>query len=93
MIDMWSRSLLFGIERTESYSAFFLTNFMRILSIALNNNSMAAWDYLHRVPCVSTYRPRLLLRRPDEAYVVSDLLASMQIDDAQSLTRGILFLE
>ncbi|KAI0656844.1 hypothetical protein C8Q70DRAFT_1158814, partial [Cubamyces menziesii] len=93
VIEMWTRGLLYGIRHTESYSPLFLTNFMRILRIALSNDPTAAWDYLHRVPCVSTYRPRLLLRGLDEVYAVSDLLASMQVDDEQSLNKGILFLD
>ncbi|KAI0327262.1 hypothetical protein GY45DRAFT_1428013 [Cubamyces sp. BRFM 1775] len=93
VIEMWARNLLFGIGRTESYSALFLTNLMRVLRIALDKNPTAAWEYLPRVPCVSTYRPKLLLRRPDEAYIVSDLLASMQNDDTQSLNRCVLFLD
>ncbi|KAI0369978.1 hypothetical protein BV20DRAFT_945276 [Pilatotrama ljubarskyi] len=93
VVQVWVRDLLYDLKPFggPKGALMFLTTLIRATRICLVAPSKNP-DYLQRIPSVAVYRPENLLRNPEKAYVVHDLLSFMQNGEEKSLTRGILFM-
>lgn len=92
VVKSWVKELVYKLDPYEPPNLF-LTSLIRVARLAFTFDRKGAHNYLHRAPCVISYRPPPLLRGPDKAYVVHDILLSMQNDHISAFNQGILFLK
>ncbi|KAL7285962.1 hypothetical protein ACG7TL_001077 [Trametes sanguinea] len=94
IVDFWIRDLLYSLDpcRSVDFRTPFLGTLMRVARVAVTCGKKGIAEYIWRVPCVATSRPEQLLRGPDKAYIVRDMVAFMQNNDPTALNRGALFL-
>ena len=92
VVATWARESLYELDPHKSLRMF-VTAFVRMATLALEFSQKDASEYLQRVQCVARFRPSMLSRGPEKAYVVQDLLSLMTNSDAMSLNRGILFMK
>ncbi|KAI0757678.1 hypothetical protein C8Q80DRAFT_1134850 [Daedaleopsis nitida] len=91
IVQLWVRDLL-DRHKPDRYLHQFVTTLLHAVHLALAFDSKAAADYVHRVPCVAACTSPVLLRGNEKAYVVHDVIAFLQYDQASCLDRGVLFL-
>lgn len=92
VVATWARGSLYELDPRGSLRTF-VTVFASIATLALEFSQKDASEYLQRIQSVAWFRPFMLCREPDKAYVVHDLLSLMMNDDGMSLNRGILFMK
>ncbi|KAG2360020.1 hypothetical protein BDR07DRAFT_1487588 [Suillus spraguei] len=75
-----------------SNSPQFLTTLMRIASLSFTFDRNDAPAYITQAKCLTQYRYIKLLRKPDNRYLVMDMINSYQGAAPSSISSGILFL-
>ncbi|OBZ79120.1 TPR and ankyrin repeat-containing protein 1 [Grifola frondosa] len=91
VVRTWVPELFYALDPYAAQHQF-LSSLTRAAALSYTFDSYAAHHYIRRANCYSMYRPPHLLRSPD-AYVVHDILAFMEDNHQNSLSRGILFMK
>ncbi|KAH9855762.1 hypothetical protein C2E23DRAFT_548924 [Lenzites betulinus] len=92
--EAWLRDLLYNLTPYghPKDEPLFLTTLMKMINLSVTLDSKVASEFLPRINAVAAYRPPPLLRPPEKAYIVHDLLGMLQNSEPSSLNRGILFV-
>ncbi|KAF9230011.1 hypothetical protein BU15DRAFT_84182, partial [Melanogaster broomeanus] len=90
----WVRAAIYSLSvDSEGDQAVFLTSILRLTKLSFAFDGMNPLQYITQAAPVKSYRPPQLLRGPEMAYIVEDMLASIQGLTRTSVTSGILYLQ
>ncbi|KAG1825456.1 uncharacterized protein BJ212DRAFT_276627 [Suillus subaureus] len=91
VVKNWIRESFYRLN--PSTSPQFLTTLMRITSLGFVFDRNNAPTYIAQAKCLTQNRSIKLLRKPDNRYLVTDILNSYRGATPSSISSGILFLQ
>ncbi|KAG1889227.1 hypothetical protein F4604DRAFT_1950186 [Suillus subluteus] len=91
VVRNWIREAFYRMN--PSTSPQFLTTLMRIASLSFTFDRNDAPAYIAKAQCLTRNRSVELLRKPDNRYLVMDILNSYRGATPSSISSGILFLQ
>ncbi|KAG2070722.1 hypothetical protein BDR04DRAFT_1076592 [Suillus decipiens] len=90
VVKSWIRDSFYRLN--PSNSPRFLTTLMRITSLSFTLDQNNAPAYIARAECLAQNRYARLLRKPDNRYLILDMVSSYEGAAPSSISSGIMFL-
>jgi hypothetical protein len=93
VVKDWVRHMIYTND-PRKYSITFLTTFLRSAIFSFDHDGKEAIDYILRARYM-TYKkpPHSLVRRPQNVYVIKDLINSLHGIQPSCLSTGVLFVK
>ncbi|KAF9219473.1 hypothetical protein BS17DRAFT_760990 [Gyrodon lividus] len=86
----WVRAAIYSVGPNDP--EVFLTSILRLTKLSFAFDELNPLQYIMQAASVKSYRPPQLLRGPEKAYIVEDMLTSIQGLTQTSISSGVLYL-